>query len=144
MPAVRLTWYDGGLKPRRPDELEANQALPEEGLMFIGDRGTILCGFSGRRPRLIPETKKGSFKEPPQTLARSPGNLREWLDACKGASSKPGASFEFSGPVAEALALGNVAVRTGQRIIWDAANLKAAGAGVEKCIHPERRPGWNL
>jgi predicted dehydrogenase len=145
MPPVKLTWYDGGLKPPRPNELEDSRQLDDEGLLFIGDRGTILCGFSGRRPKLIPEAKMKGYKPPPKTLPRSPGSLREWLDACKGAKTKPGANFEFSGLVTETLLLGNVALRAGQRLIWDESNLKAANlASAEQYIRPDRRPGWTL
>lgn len=145
MPPVKLTWYDGGLKPPRPEEFEGDGALPEEGLMFIGDRGTILCGFNGRDPKLIPEAKMKAYKQPPKTLPRSPGNDREWLDACKGGKTRPGASFEFSGAVTETLLLGNVALRTGQRLIWDRANLKAGNvASAQQYIHPEYRGGWTL
>src|SRR5437773_4734160 len=55
MPPVRLTWYDGKLKPPRPAEFEGDGPLPEEGLLFVGDRGTILCGFNGANPKLIPQ-----------------------------------------------------------------------------------------
>jgi predicted dehydrogenase len=145
MPPMKLTWYDGGLKPPRPTELEDNRQLDDEGLLFIGDQGTILCGFSGRGPKLIPEAKMKGYKRPPKTLPRSPGNLREWLDACKGAKTKPGANFEFSGLVTETLLLGNVALRAGQRLIWDEANLKAVNmASAEQYISPSRRPGWTL
>jgi predicted dehydrogenase len=145
MPPVKLTWYDGGLKPSRPDQLEENRHLEDEGLLFIGDRGTILCGFMGRSPKLIPESKMTSYKRPPRSLPRSPGNLREWLDACKGSKTKPGANFEFSGRVTEALLLGNVAVRTGQRLIWDEATLKVVNLpSAEQHIRPIRRPEWIL
>jgi predicted dehydrogenase len=145
LPPVKLTWYDGGLKPPCPDAWEDRRGLPEEGLLFIGERGTILCGFSGRRPRLLPEAKMRAFRRPPRTLPRSPGNDREWLEACKGGKAKPGANFEFSGLVTEAFLLGNVAVRTGRRLLWDRANLKAVGpASADQYIRPERRKGWEL
>jgi predicted dehydrogenase len=144
-PAVQLTWYDGGLKPPRPDGLADDQRLDEEGLLFVGDRGAILCGFNGRRPRLIPEARMKAYKQPPQTLPRSPGHQREWLDACRGGKTKPGANFEFSGTVTEALLLGNVALRAGQRLVWDSANLKAVNvAAAEQYIRPQRRSGWSL
>ena len=145
LPPVKVTWYDGGLKPPRPDDLDAGGQLDEEGLMFVGDHGTILCGFSGRRPRLIPEAKMKAYRQPPKTLPRSPGNDREWLDACKGGKARPGANFEFSGLVTEAFLLGNVTLRTGKRVIWDRANLKAVDlAAADACIRPERRKGWEL
>jgi len=151
MPPVRFTWYDGGLKPPRPEELEASRPFVgeseegDEGLLFVGEDGKILCGFNGSHPRLIPEAKMASYQPPPKTLPRSPGNEREWLDACKGGKVKPGGSFEFSGPVTETLLLGNVAARAGQKLIWDRSNLRVANLDVaQKYIRPDRRRGWEL
>ena len=150
MPPMRFTWYDGGLKPSRPPELEDNRPFrgeedEDEGLLFVGDRGKILCGFNGKDPRLIPQSKMDAYKQPPKTLPRSPGNEREWLDACKGGKTKPGGNFEFEDLVTETLLLGNVAVLTGQKLTWDHANLKANNSDLgQKYIHPERRKGWEL
>ena len=149
MPPVKFTWYDGGLKPARPEELEENRPLQGqddgEGLLFVGDRGKILCGFNGRNPRLIPEAKMNAYKQPPKTLPRSPGNEREWLDACKGGKEKPGGNFEFSGLVTETLLLGNLAVRSGQKLTWDRTNLKVLNSEfAQKQIRPERRSGWEI
>lgn len=150
-PAVKFTWYDGGLKPPEPEELEGTAPSPgggdedNEGLLFIGDRGKILCRFNGGRPRLIPEAKMTAYKQPPKTLPRSPGNEREWLDACKGGTVKPGGNFEFEGMVSETLLLGNVAVRSGQKLDWDRLNLRVTNSdSAQKFVHPERRTGWEL
>jgi hypothetical protein len=151
MPPVKFIWYDGGLKPPRPEELEENRRFvgegeeEDEGLLFIGDRGKILCGFNGAHPKLIPEAKMSSFVPPAKTLPRSPGNEREWLDACKGGKEKPGGNFEFAGLVTETLLLGNVATRAGQKLLWDRANLKVANSDVaQKYVRPGRRSGWEL
>jgi len=151
MPPVKFTWYDGGLKPPRPEELEENRPFTgegeerDEGLLFVGDRGKILCGFNGRHPKLIPESKMNSFQAPPKTLPRSPGNEREWLDACKGSKVKPGGNFEFSGMVTETLQLGNIASRVGQKFNWDRASMKVTGLdAAQKMVSPERRKGWEL
>src|SRR3989441_223998 len=148
---VKFAWYDGGLKPPRPEELEEDRPLKgdgeenDEGLLFVGDRSKILCAFNGARPRLIPETKMNSYKQPPKTLPRSPGNEREWLDACLGNKVKPGGNFEFSGLVTETLLLGNVASRTGQKLNWDRLNLKVPNSeAAQKFVSPERRKGWEL
>jgi predicted dehydrogenase len=148
MPPLRLTWYDGGLLPPRPEgwpEKRQMRGEEGEGLLFIGDKGTILSGFSGNRPTLIPESKMKDFQQPPKTLPRSPGNEREWLDACKGSNTKPGANFEFSGMVTETLQLGNAALRAGQTLVWDRANLKVTNlASAQQYVHPEYREGWTL
>jgi predicted dehydrogenase len=150
MPPARFTWYDGGLKPPRPEELEEGRPFKgegeedDEGLLFVGDRGKILCGFNGANPKLIPEAKMKSYQQPPKTLPRSPGNEREWLDACKGSKVKPGGNFEFEGMVTETLLLGNVATRAGQKLNWDRVNLKVNSDSAQKDVQPDRRKGWDL
>jgi len=151
MPAVKFNWYDGGLKPERPDELEENRPLKgdgeeeDEGLLFVGDHGKILCWFNGGHPELIPRSKMDAFVPPPKTLPRSPGNEREWLNACKGGKEKPGANFEFAGMVTETLLLGNVASRTGERLHWDRANMRVTNSdAAQKLVAPERRKGWEI
>jgi len=151
MPPVKFTWYDGGLRPPRPEELEDNRPFTmegedgEEGLLFVGDKGKILCGFNGAKPRLIPDAKMKAFQPPPKTLPRSPGNEREWLDAAKGGKAKPGGNFEFSAMVTETLLLGNVASQVGQKLYWDRTNLKVPNSdAANKIIRPPRRSGWEL
>jgi predicted dehydrogenase len=150
MPPLKFTWYDGGLKPPRPEDLEPDRAFrgdvdEDEGLLFVGDHGKILCGFNGKNPRLIPQSKMDAYKPPPKTLPRSPGNEREWLNACKGSKDKPGGNFEFEGSVTETLLLGNIAALTGEKISWDRANMKLNSSEfAQKYIQPERRKGWDL
>src|ERR1700692_475110 len=150
MPPVKFSWYDGGLKPWRPDELEENRPLKgdgeeeDEGLLFIGDRGRILCRFNGGNPKIIPETKMDNYKQPPKTLPRSPGHEREWLEAWQGGKAKAGGNFEFEGVVTETLLLGNVAARMGQKLNWDRSNLRVNSDVAQKYVAPERRGGWEL
>ena len=144
-PPVKLTWYDGGLRPARPAELDAGQKLAEEGLLFVGEKGSILCGFTGDNPRLIPDARMREFQAPPKSLPRSPGHEREWLDACRGDKTAPAANFEFSSRVTETILLGNVALRTGARLEWDSAAMQAANVpAAQALIQPEYRAGWTL
>jgi predicted dehydrogenase len=147
MPAVEVQWYDGGLTPPRPEGLPDDYALAgedHEGLLFLGDRGTILCGFNGGHPRLIPEAKMKAFQPPPKTLPRSAGNDREWIEAAKG--GKPGgANFEFEAGVTETILLGNVALRAGKKLRWDSANMKVTNdEAAQKLIQDSYREGWSI
>ena len=46
-PAVDLIWYDGGMRPPTPPELEEdNKELPTEGMMFVGQQGQDTGGLS--------------------------------------------------------------------------------------------------
>jgi len=143
-PAVNITWYDGGLMPARPEELEPGRNMEGNGILFIGDKGKILCGGWGGTPRIIPETKMKEYKRPAKTLARSKGHHRDWLDACKG--GKPASSnFDVSGPLTEFVLLGNVALRAGEKIYWDGPNMKATNCPeADRYVRIPYHNGWSL
>jgi predicted dehydrogenase len=143
MPPVTVTWYDGGMLPPKPDELDG-QDLSIEGLLFVGDKGKILCGFAGSNPRLIPDSKMKAYKPPPRTIPRSIGHHNEWLRACRG-GEPGGANFEYSGLITKALLLGNVALRTRRKLYWDGPNLKVTNVPeANRYIHCRYRQGWTL
>ena len=142
MPPVTIHWYDARLKPPVPEEL-GEAGLPDEGLLFVGDRGKILCGFSGREPRLIPEAAMAAFDPPPQTLPRSIGHYEEWIEACKG-GPEPGASFEAARWSTETILLGNIAVRSAQRLHWNPETRTTGSADADRLLRREYREGWRL
>jgi predicted dehydrogenase len=146
MPAVEVTWSDGGLMPARPDELEDDDQFGQSGngILFIGDKGKIVCPGWGGPPKLLPFSRMDSFQRPPKTLARSNGHHRDWLDACKG--GKPASSnFEYGAALTEFVLLGNVALRTGKKLAWDAANMKAKNAPeADQYLKESYRSGWEV
>jgi len=140
--ALDLFWYDGGMKPRLPAELEAQHAeTGREGILFVGDEGAILAGFLGQNPRLF---TKGKCE--PLRLEQTEGpsvHRNAWRAALKGESS-PGC-FLNAAAITDAVNLGTVALRAGKRVQFDAAamaitNNKAAGAYLTRPY----RPGWEL
>jgi predicted dehydrogenase len=146
LPPVDLHWYDGGMLPPRPEELEAGEELdPEDGLIFIGDKGKILAeGWGGEHPRLIPKARMEAFAPPPKTLPRSIGHHAEWIAACKGGAPAR-SNFDFAGPLTEAVLLGVVAVRTRRHLVWDSANLTVTNfPEANQFIRKEYRKGWEL
>jgi hypothetical protein len=144
---VKLHWYDGGLLPERPAELEENRALdPEDGIIFVGDEGKMLVtGWGGEHPRLLPESRDKEYRRPPKTLPRSKGHHREWIEACKGGPS-PRSNFDFAGPLTEAVLLGSVCIRNGgDKLTWDSEALKITNdPDANKLLHYEYRKGWIL
>lgn len=146
MPPVKLTWYDGGMRPPRPDELENDRQMGTNGALFIGDKGKMLGG------RLIPDARMKEYKKPPKTLPRSPGHHQEWIDACKGGKPAGSNFVDHAGPLAEAVLLGNVALRpelkekmNRAKLLWDGPNLKITNVPeANKFLHYEYREGWTL
>ena len=147
MPALKLVWYDGGLRPPRPAEVPEGRTMGDNGSLLIGDDGVLLSGGSGWR--LFPEERGKEYGEPPRKLPRSPGHYEEFIAACKG--GEPGGSnFDWAGPLTETVLLGNIALRaqmredlTKKKLLWDSAkfaitNHEAANAFLRR----EYRPGW--
>ncbi|NLH17500.1 MAG: Gfo/Idh/MocA family oxidoreductase [Phycisphaerae bacterium] len=146
MPPVKVTWYDGNLMPKRPDELEPDRQMGGDGngVMLIGDKGIIMGGGWSQSPRIIPEAKMKEYKRPEKTLPRSPGHHRDWLNACKG-GPKACSDFSYSARLAEMMLLGDVAIRTQMKIFWDGPNMKATNAPeAEAFIREQYREGWSL
>jgi predicted dehydrogenase len=147
MPPVKLNWYDGGMKPPRPDELEPGLRMTS--VTFIGDKGKLMCGEYGDSPRLIPESKRKEYKRPPKTIPRvkggQGGHEQNWIDACKG--GKPACSnFDYSGPFTEAVVMGNLAMRRlGKKLLWDGKNMKVTNDDeANRYVDEPRRKGWSL
>jgi predicted dehydrogenase len=143
-PALTLRWYDGGLRPAVPDSLLEGQPLIPRGVLFMGDKGAILTGGAGGSPRVLPQSKHGSTTKPKQTIARSKGHHREWLDACKG-GPPAGSNFEYGARLTELALLGVLALRLGRRVDWEAERMEARGISeAEPIIHGTYRAGWEL
>jgi predicted dehydrogenase len=148
-PGLKLHWYDGGLRPQRPAELEPDRDLPMGdggGTMFVGDEGILTCGTYGDSPRLVPETRMQHFERPPKSLPRVKGSHEQnWIDACKGAEPAC-SSFDYSGPFTETVLMGNLAILfAGKKLEWDGENMKVTNlAEANQYVMPEYRSGWRL
>lgn len=143
---VKLTWYDGGKMPDRPADLDPGRSLADNGILFVGEKGSLLAGGWAGNPRLLPETKMKDFAPPAQSLPRSPGHHLEWVQACK--AGKPEAAksgFAYSANFTESLLVGLLAVRLGKRIEWDSMAMKAKNAlEAESFIRKKYRAGYSI
>ena len=99
---------------------------------FIGDNGMLLADYG--KHLLLPEDKFSGFRRPDPFIPNSIGHHAEWLQACK-TGSPTTCNFEYAGWLTEANHLGNVAFRTGKKLEWDAANLRATNAPEGRTIH---------
>jgi len=123
LPPVKFAWYDGGVMPPRPEELEPDRMMGNEdgGIMFYGTKGKIMAGCYGSSPRIIPETKMKEYKQPEKTIPRSPGIHEEWVEAIKN-NVQATSNFEYASKLVETMMLGNIAVRMASKnttLEWD-------------------------
>ena len=144
MPACRMTWYERGTPPA---ELFQGERPSGSGSLMIGARGTMYSGEDyGGRWKLLPEAQFRDFRNPAPTLARVGGqHHQEWLRACKGNGTPMSNFADYACQLTETALLGNVALRTGQPIVWDSANLRATDLpAADRYIRREYRQGWTL
>jgi hypothetical protein len=112
---------------------------PMRDLIYIGDKGKLMG------QRLLPDALMESYKRPPKTLPRSPGQFQEWVDACRGGAPAGSNFVDHSGLVTEVILLGNIAVRTNKKLLWNGAKMEFTNdKAANKLLHREYRQGWAL
>jgi Oxidoreductase family, C-terminal alpha/beta domain/Oxidoreductase family, NAD-binding Rossmann fold len=146
-PAVDTFWYDGGMKPQTPEELyEDNEDLADEGMLFIGDKGKILCDFRANRPRLIPQSRQRAFEG--SIVAQNIDTTSaedEWINAIKNNTKSKG-SFEQVEPLAEAVTLASIALRVPyKRLLWDSHKMEFTNSPEATALvrREQYRQGWD-
>jgi len=145
MPPLKLVWYDGGLRPPRPESLPEGVPMEDNGRLLVGDKGYILVDS------VFPKSLREETAKVPRTIPRSVGQYREWVEACKQGKCS-GGDFDWAGPLAEAVLLGNVALRvqlrqelTGKALLWDPAAFKISNSTkANQFLRREYRQGWTL
>jgi len=144
MPELKMHWYDGGLMPPRPEELEDGQMMGDAngGIIFIGTKGKIMTGCYGMNPTLLPYSRMDTYKQPTPVLDRVPGgngdiwstdaHEQDWIRACKESPEyrkETSSNFQYSGPFTEAVDMGVLAVRLAglyglhRELDWDGENM---------------------
>jgi hypothetical protein len=144
LPAFDLFWYDGGMKPQSPDEID-NDPLDPEGMMFVGDKGKIMAGFRCENPKLLPVEKIKAYTEGKETYKES---IEEgeayWIKAFKNRTQSPG-SFLNAGAVTETILLGAASLRARKKLEYDSAAMKITNdEKANKYFYRDYRPGWEM
>jgi predicted dehydrogenase len=148
LPPVKFTWYDGGKQPAQElfeGAILPKNETPKNGTIMIGDKGKIVMrDWNANNFQLLPQEKFLDFKGPAQTIPRAESHYKEWIAACKGGPAAM-SNFEYASGLTETALLGNLAVRCGKRIEWDAKAMKAKGCPeADALIKPTYRAGWSL
>jgi predicted dehydrogenase len=149
-PPMKMMWYDGGKTP--PVELFQGEKVPkvDGGSLVIGSKGTLFTrtwhGGENKSDMfvLLPRKQFEGYQPPTPTLPRVKSHHQEWVDACRG-RGKTLSNFGYASVLTEALLLGNVALRAGKRIEWDAKTMTAKGCPeADRFVKPTFRDGWTL
>ena len=137
---IKLSWYHGG---KYPDELITPEQHKRWGsaILFVGAKGQLISNYGSHV--LLPEENFKDTARPAPFLQDSKGHHREWINAIRTGGSTT-CRFDYSGPLTETVLLGNVAYRSGQRLEWNFAKMKATNcAEADQFIQHDYRGDWD-
>ena len=134
-----VTWYDGAQKP--PPAIRAlleGDDPPGAGSIFVGTQGALVLPHIAR-PLLYPDKKFKDLKFPD---VKEEDHWGRYVEACLG-GTRTTAGFDYSGPLAEAVLLGTVALRFPKTTLqWNAATLAFAESAANQFVRRHYRAGW--
>jgi predicted dehydrogenase len=144
-PAVKMTWYDGGLTPPKPVEMGEEELNKGGGVLYIGTKGKLMHDTYGYNPRLLPKSLHESTGKPKETYPRiKTSHEMNWIDAIRG-TQKTTSPFEYSARLTEIMLLGVVALNAGKKIEYDGANMKITNVpDSDALLKRKYRAGWEL
>jgi predicted dehydrogenase len=139
---LKITWYDGGLRPTTEgSHIPAERALPSQGSILIGEKGTMIIPHMGR-PQLFPEE---TFPQDAITDLESLNHYHGWVDGCI-SGEQPSDGFGYAAKLTEAVLLGNIGVRLRtQKLQWDETAMKfTSHEDANQWLRRDYRDGWDI
>lgn len=164
---IALNWYDGGMMPDLPDELKDDEKIGDTGggTVFYGSKGILVCDTYSRNARLLPSERMQQINVPEPYLKRitgdTGGHQSNWVEACFN-GSETSSDFKRSGPLTEAVLMGNLAIKSFQykepnengrgfkypgrrKILWDGENMRVTNyEKANEWVKGSYRTGWEL
>jgi predicted dehydrogenase len=154
LPPVKLTWYEGARDGKRhlpSPGLFQGKVPTDSGSLLVGEKGSIFSPSDNGAEQMVLGAGESGEKPKDTTEARPKNNddsnhKAEWVRAIRaGDPSIALSNFAYSGVLTEAMLLGNVAVRLGKPIEYDAATgLVTNAPEAARLVRPEYRKGWEL
>jgi hypothetical protein len=143
-PPVKLIWYDGGLMPPDPEELQGESLNPGGGVLYVGKKAKLLHYTEGGR--MLPTSKHNAYGAPKERLPRVPHGDHEmnWVNTIKG-TDKISSPFEYAAKLTEIMLLGIVSLRANSKLYYDAANMRVTNnLAANDFLTREYRAGYSL
>jgi predicted dehydrogenase len=168
---VKLTWYDGGLRPPHPEGIDANTIMGDpdgkNGVIMIGSKGIMICGTYGMYPKVFKNGKQVPEEQLPKAkIARvdrnADGHQSQWIQAIKDGYDKAvlSSALSYAGPFTETVLMGNLAIRSymmqtqtsgpekydgRKKLLWDAQNMRITNfEAANQFVKRDYREGWTL
>ena len=156
-PPVKLVWYDGkrnGVQNAPSLEITGGVDMIKKGKgrggfgsLLVGDKGRMFFNrfnewmVTGRDDDEVRQIETQTQK----TIPRTKDNYTEWVDAVINKGHPPLSRFEIAGPFTEMVLLGNLAIRAGEKVLWDTKKLRSLNSNkANSFVRGEYRKGWKL
>lgn len=116
------------------------------GLGFVGENGTLVVDRGGWE--VIPEAVNGTKRMEAVPLSQGDGrglknHVKNHLDCIADRNPKTNASIEIGAHIAKFSALGNIAYRTGKKLVWDGTSF-TNDKDANQYLVPQYREPWKL
>ena len=134
---LKWVWYDGPGAPKQHKDLELpdNEKLPEQGAMFIGEKGNLLLPHWDY-PKLIVDGKYEKIDFPDIELV---DHYHQFVEGCLG-NSECSAPFSYAARLTESILLGVIANRFPNKTLhWDIEAARFSEAGANQLLESEYR-----
>ena len=164
LPPLKFWWYDGtptkgNNAPLRPypdivkDVVNMRGQLPRSGCLIIGEKGQLFAPddygttfFLKLKDdeKFIHGSKHPATQDVPQTIRRSPGHWKEWIEMIKGGPASY-SNFEIAGYLTEIILLGCIALKVGEGMPmeWDGPNMRSPNCPqAAQFVKRTNRTGW--
>jgi predicted dehydrogenase len=159
-PPCELTWFDGvnnvpplpsdlgdavvdpNIPPPTAGSIDTKKLPP--GKVIYGEGLTFKGGSHGSTLKIIPEAKAREMASQLPSVLKSPSNhWANFLKACRG-EEKCRSSFAVAGPLCQAMALGIIAQRVNEKLVFDPAKKQITNHKIanELLADATPRPGW--
>jgi hypothetical protein len=139
---ITMKWYDGGNKPPKElARLPEGRDLPNNGSLFVGTKGVIVCPHGGG-PRMYPKPDFEGYRYP---KLEGRDHYLQWTDAIRG-EARTTSNFSYAGPLTETVLMGVVASRVpGKTLKWDSKNVRFTNSEkANRYVKPQYRNGWHV
>ena len=142
-PVIPITWYDGDQRPS-PEIISKHlklRPLPDQGSLFIGEKGAMLLPHVDM-PVLLPEDQ---FKDYVRPKLQDINHWHQFVDAVHGKGTTS-THFGYSGPLTESVLLGGVATFfPNETLEWNAAKVQFTNKPeAARLIRRPPRNGWEV
>lgn len=135
--SLKWVWYDGNGAPPEHEELKlpGGEKLPEQGSMFIGEKGSLLMPHWAFAKLIV----DGKYEKVDYPQLEKANHYHQFVDACLG-KDECSAPFSYAARLTEAILLGVVANRfPDETLHWDNATSKFSEAEANKLLGGDYR-----